>query len=46
MAQLWAELSGACHYHSYQLLPTLTELTRWVDGVEALLLTLDQEVRR
>lgn len=49
VGQLWAELSGACHYHSYQLLPTVTELRRWVDGVDALLGALGkshQEVKR
>lgn len=26
---LWASLSQACHYHTYELGPTSTELRRW-----------------
>jgi hypothetical protein len=29
-AYLFAALSRACHYHSYELAPTATELTRWL----------------
>ncbi len=28
---LYAALSRACHYHSYELAPTATELTRWLN---------------
>src|SRR5260221_7936736 len=28
---LFAALSRACHYHSYELAPTATELTLWLD---------------
>ncbi len=31
VAYLSAALSRACHYHSYELAPTATELTRWLD---------------
>jgi hypothetical protein len=30
-AYLFAALSRACHYHSYELAPTATELTRWLN---------------
>jgi hypothetical protein len=30
-AYLSAALSRACHYHSYELAPTATELTRWLN---------------
>lgn len=38
----WAALSRACHHHPYELVPTATELARWVDAANA----LDREVRR
>jgi hypothetical protein len=30
-AYLYAALSRACHYHLYELAPTATELTRWIN---------------
>jgi hypothetical protein len=30
-AYLYAALSRACHYHLYELAPTATELTRWLN---------------
>jgi hypothetical protein len=30
-AYLFAALSGGCNYHLYELAPTATELTRWLD---------------
>jgi hypothetical protein len=30
-AYLFAALSHACHYHPYELAPTATELTGWLD---------------
>jgi hypothetical protein len=30
-AYLYATLSHACHYHPYELAPTATELTSWLD---------------
>jgi hypothetical protein len=30
-AYLYAALSRACHYHSYELAPTAAELTRWLN---------------
>ena len=30
-AYLFAALSRACHYHSYELAPTAAELTGWLD---------------
>ena len=38
----WAALSRACHHHPYELVPTATELARWVEAAEG----LDREVRR
>jgi hypothetical protein len=40
IAFAYAALSGACHYHSYELAPTAAELTRWIDAVEALIAEL------
>lgn len=33
---VWAALSGACHYHAYELAPTAGELTGWIDAVASL----------
>lgn len=33
----WAQLSTACHAHSYELDPTLGELQRWIGVVQRLL---------
>ncbi len=30
---LWAQLSGACHVHEYELPPTSGELRRWIEAV-------------
>jgi hypothetical protein len=30
---VWAALSGACHYHPYDLAPTREELRGWRDVV-------------
>ena len=30
-AYVFAALSHACHYHPYELAPTATELTGWLD---------------
>ena len=32
----WASLSWACHYHPYDLPPTVEELTAWIERVEEL----------
>lgn len=37
---LSAALSRACHYHSYELAPTATELTGWLDEASALVTLL------
>lgn len=29
LSYLWHELSGAGHYHAYELVPTAAELRRW-----------------
>lgn len=33
----WSALSGACHYHPYELLPTGGELMGWFEKVEAVI---------
>jgi hypothetical protein len=35
-AYLSAALSRACHYHPYELTPTASELTRWLDETSEL----------
>lgn len=30
----WSQLSDACHHHAYELPPTATELTGWLETVE------------
>jgi hypothetical protein len=37
VAFTWAVLSGACHYHPYELAPTAAELTGWIDDVDRIL---------
>jgi hypothetical protein len=37
VAYVWAALSGACHYHPYELAPTAAELTGWIGDVERLI---------
>ena len=32
-AYVWTALSGACHFHPYELGPTAEELDRWLDDV-------------
>jgi hypothetical protein len=36
-AYVWAALSSACHYHSYELAPTAAELTRWITDVRTVI---------
>jgi hypothetical protein len=36
----YAALSGACHFHPYELAPTAAELSRWIKDVENLLAQL------
>lgn len=38
----YAALSGACHYHPYELAPTAAELSGWIDDVEELVAELGQ----
>lgn len=40
VAFAYAALSGACHYHPYELAPTAAELSRWISDVEALIARL------
>jgi hypothetical protein len=37
ISYVWAALSGACHYHAYELAPTAGELSGWFQAVEQLL---------
>jgi hypothetical protein len=34
---VWAALSNACHYHSYELAPTAAELTSWINDVRKMI---------
>jgi hypothetical protein len=34
---VWAALSQACHYHPYELAPTATELSSWINAVDQLI---------
>lgn len=45
IAFTYAALSGACHFHPYELAPTATELSRWINDVETLLTRLTQAGR-
>jgi hypothetical protein len=38
----WAALSGACHYHAYELAPTASQLAGWIDAVSRLLAAVGQ----
>lgn len=40
---VWAALSGACHYHAYELAPTAGELSGWIDAVAALTQSMNQK---
>jgi hypothetical protein len=40
VAYTWAALSGACHYHPYELAPTATELINWIEDADQLLVRL------
>lgn len=40
---LWAVLSEACHYHVYELAPTASELTRWIDTVSRLVAAMREK---
>jgi hypothetical protein len=37
VAYTWAALSNACHYHPYELAPTSSELTAWINDVATLI---------
>lgn len=36
-AHAWAALTHACHHHPYELPPTVEELDRWLDAVQAMI---------
>lgn len=38
IAWTWSALSNACHAHAYPLDPTLDELERWIESIEAFVL--------
>lgn len=42
VAFTYAALSGACHFHPYELAPTAAELSRWIADVTTLLLRLEE----
>ncbi len=33
----WTALSRACHHHAYELAPTESELSAWLDDVESII---------
>lgn len=41
ISYVWAALSGACHYHPYDLAPTAAELSGWIGSVAAFLAAID-----
>lgn len=43
LAFTYGALSGACHFHPYELAPTAAELSRWITDVETLLIQLASE---
>jgi hypothetical protein len=45
-AYLFAALSHACHYHPYELAPTATELTGWLDQAAQLVTQLQTATAR
>jgi hypothetical protein len=42
---LYAALSRACHYHSYELAPTATELTSWLNEAANLVTVMEARVQ-
>ena len=44
VSYVWAALSGACHYHAYELAPTATQLNGWIDAVGRLLAAVGASV--
>jgi hypothetical protein len=44
IAFTYAALSGACHFHPYELAPTAAELSHWIRDVETLLTRLAEAV--
>jgi hypothetical protein len=40
VAFAYAALTGACHYHPYELAPTAAELTSWISDAEVLVAQL------
>lgn len=41
ISYVWAALSSACHYHPYELAPTASQLTAWIDSVSRLLAAIE-----
>jgi hypothetical protein len=44
VAHTWAVLSNACHYHPYELAPTSSELTAWINDVAPLIARIEDSV--
>lgn len=40
VTELWESLSGACHYHTYELAPTAAELRSWHNEAKELVAAL------
>jgi len=46
LGYVWSALSNVCHYHPYELAPTATELSGWIEAVATLLAAIgDSEAR-
>ncbi len=44
IAWVWAELSRGCHYDTYELAPTATELDQWMRMIDGLIAELGTSV--
>ena len=43
---VWAALSSACHYHPYELAPTASQLSGWIDELDRLIAAMEPAVSR
>jgi hypothetical protein len=41
---VWAALTSACHYHPYELAPTVGELNGWLETIQSLLNAIEDKV--
>lgn len=40
---IWGALSDSCHYHAYELAPTASELTGWINAVAGLMTAISDK---